>query len=86
MHTNLCSKGHSHFGEATGEREEGGGEGGGQNSPTLDVSASKHRQCSSTSKALTPRGSAFSWITLKMPSMMGQSTFSFFANFAAALH
>ena len=28
MHTNLCSKGHSHFGEATGEREEGGGEGG----------------------------------------------------------
>ena len=33
----------------------------------------------------TPRGSAPSWMTLKMPSMMGQSTFSFLASFAAAL-
>ena len=55
-------------------------------STTLDAFAGKYRQCYSTGKELTPRGSAFSWITLKMPSMMGQSTFSFFANFAAALH
>jgi len=55
-------------------------------STTLDAFAGKHGQCYSTGKELTPRGSAFSWITLKVPSMMGQSTFSFFANFAAALH